>query len=518
MALGLRHLLAWRNAIFGTLLVVCGLVVAGVTSWARRNGDWELARMGAITSLVFVLLITVFVVPPLLRSARSEVRQLDPPFQVTTGGLIFIGIFLSVAFAAYNTGNNLLFLIFSVLASTLFVAWTAARASLRDLVVSARFPDHIFADEPAPVLVSLQNTKRLLPSFSILVESRHQALAAETATVRDGRRRKKQRRRRRERPRYVRNALAYFIYVPRRAKAEQRVEQLFPRRGHVLVTGFELSTRFPFGFFRLRRRLRARGVELVIYPKLEPASDELHLLPMNAGRMLSARRGAGHDLHSLRDYQPQDDMRHIDWKATARSSRLIVREFTSEDERRVHIVFDTRAPHGDEAREHADGAAKTPARKGAKKTAGKETKKTGSGDEAAKRDAGGEDEPKTFEARFESGVTEAAALVAHFLEERAEVRLTLGAETGPYGAGREHLYACLRRLALVRPHEPTDTPAASATPTTTTTTTATAPHDFWSSLPAAHDNADSHYVILLTTSPPGSIPANVWRTSHVIYL
>ncbi|HEV2802043.1 MAG TPA: DUF58 domain-containing protein [Pyrinomonadaceae bacterium] len=501
MAFGLRQLLAWRNAILGTLLVVCGLLVAGVTSWARRSGDWELARMGAITSLVFVLLITIFVVPPLLRSARSEVRRLDPPFQVTTGGLIFIGIFLSVAFAAYNTGNNLLFLIFSVLASTLFVAWTAARASLRDLVVSARFPDHIFAGEPAPVLVSLQNTKRLLPSFSILVESRYEAFAEDTVSMRDRRRRK---RRHRERARHVRNALAYFIYVPRRAKAEQRVEQLFPRRGHVLVTGFELSTRFPFGFFRLRRRLRARGVELVIYPKLEPASDELHLLPMNAGRMLSARRGAGHDLHSLRDYQPQDDMRHIDWKATARSSRLIVREFTSEDERRVHIVFDTRAPqpdgNGDEAKKHSGGDAKRTARKGAKKTAG-------SGD--AKRTGSSEDARETFEARFERGVTDAAALVAHFIEERAEVRLTLGEETGHYGAGREHLYACLRRLALVRPHDPTEAPAAATT---------AAPHDFWSSLPAAHENADSHYVILLTTSPPGSIPANIWRTSHVIYL
>jgi hypothetical protein len=28
------------------------------------------------------------------------------------------------------------------------------------------------------------------------------------------------------------------------------------------------------------------------------------------------RRGAGHDLFSMRDYQPQDDLRHIDWKAT----------------------------------------------------------------------------------------------------------------------------------------------------------------------------------------------------------
>ncbi|MDQ3174696.1 MAG: hypothetical protein M3Q91_13485, partial [Acidobacteriota bacterium] len=64
---------------------------------------------------------------------------------MTTGGAIFIAIVSIVGLAAWNTGNNLLFLVFALLCSTLFVGWVAARTSLRDLVVSARFPDHIFA-------------------------------------------------------------------------------------------------------------------------------------------------------------------------------------------------------------------------------------------------------------------------------------------------------------------------------------------------------------------------------------
>src|SRR6185503_9686255 len=112
--------------------------------------------------------------------------------------------------------------------------------------------------------------------------------------------------------RYLKRPLAYFTYIPRRAAAEQRVEQLFPNRGHVLIDGFELSTRYPFGFFRRRRRLRARDVDIIVYPKPEAIGDQLHLLPMNAGRVPAIRRGAGHDLFSLRDYQPQDDLRHID--------------------------------------------------------------------------------------------------------------------------------------------------------------------------------------------------------------
>ena len=109
---------------------------------------------------------------PLARSAFAEVAATRFPIEVTTGGVIFILILVIVALAAWNTANNLLFMIFSIMVSTLFVSWAAARMSLRDLTVTARFPDHIFAGEPAEVIVTLRNSKRVLPSFSILVEMR----------------------------------------------------------------------------------------------------------------------------------------------------------------------------------------------------------------------------------------------------------------------------------------------------------------------------------------------------------
>jgi uncharacterized protein (DUF58 family) len=457
--MGIKSFRAWRNAILGTLLVLAGLGTAFVTMLARRAEDPGLASVAAIASLVIVLLIFILVLPPLARSAREEVSRLDLPLEVTSGGAIFLGILAIVAFAAWNTGNNLLFLVFSVLASTLFVSWAAARASLRDIVVSARFPDHILAGEPSPVIVTLQNKKRFLPTFSVLVEARGPTNKGEL-----------NKRGKPTRLRYSKRALAYFMYVPHRAGAEQRVEQTFQKRGHVLITGFELSTRFPFAFFRRRRRLRARDVDIIVYPKPEPASDELHLLPMNAGRLASLRRGAGHELLSLRDYQPQDDLRHMDWKATARARRLVVREFTAEDERRITIALDT----GTRDKADKDG----------------------------------------FNERFEHGVTLAASLVAHFVEERAEVRLVLGTEEGRYGVGREHLYDCLRRLALVAPESEKEVKTEKKgkdNEVPVTEVTPAEPHLF----PPV---ADGNYCILLTTAAPGSIPSNVWRTSHVIYL
>jgi uncharacterized protein (DUF58 family) len=435
----------WRNAILGTLLVIAGLAAALVTILARQTENYTLAAGAAILSLVIALLMLIFVVPRLAKSARLEVMRLDLPLQITGGGGIFLLILGVVGFAAWNTGNNLLFLVFSLLCSTLFVGGAAARASLRDLIVSARFPDHIFAADAAPVIVTLKNAKRILPSFSIMVAAR-----GPSDSTRPNRKRRALR--------FSKRTLAYFTYVPHHAAAEQRVEQVFPKRGHVLISGFELSTLFPFGFFRFRRRLRARDVDIVVYPKPEAIGDELHLLPTFPGRMVSPRRGIGQDLFSLRDYQPQDDLRHIDWKATARSRNLTVREFTAEDERRITIILDTSEPDNVDSTE--------------------------------------------FNTRFEHGVVQAASLLKHFVDERAEVRLMLGNDLGPYGTGVNHLYGCLRRLALVTQKKERQAGLLSSV----------------KAVDPRQNILNEDYAIILTGVEPGSIPAQIWRASFVIHI
>jgi hypothetical protein len=107
--------------------------------------------------------------------------------------------------------------------------------------------------------------------------------------------------------------------------------------------------------------------------------------------------------------------------------------------------------------------------------------------------------------RFEKGVVQTASLLKHFVDERADVRLVLGEEVGPFGSGIEHLYRCLRRLALV---SPVDINAEKVSASIEATVNSSVGRDV-----VQHD-----FAILMTAAAPGSIPANVWRTSHVIYL
>ena len=78
--------------------------------------------------------------------------------------------------------------------------------------------------------------------------------------------------------------------------------------------------------------------------------------------------------------------------------------------------------------------------------------------------------------------------------------MLLGEENGAYASGSEQYYNCLRRLALVQPAAASGAEASD-----------------WERLPLG-PAGESHYTLLLTTATPGSIPAQLWRTSHVIYL
>ena len=84
--------------------------------------------------------------------------------------------------------------------------------------------------------------------------------------------------------------------------------------------------------------------ELIVYPPVLATDELLEVLPLITGEFESFVRGRGHDLYRIREYMPEDSARYLDWKATAKSGSLKLREFSREDERKLRIVFDNPAP------------------------------------------------------------------------------------------------------------------------------------------------------------------------------
>jgi Protein of unknown function DUF58 len=414
-----------RNGILGLSVTFGGLGLAFLTLFAHRTGNAELAGIAAGASLIFVLLIMIFVIPPLARNASKEASQLNLPFEVTVGGAVFLGLLTIVAFAAWNTGNNLLFLVLSFLISAFVVSFFIGYLCLNKLDVKMRFPETIFAEESTPILVSLNNRKFFFPTVSVVAEVRgHEKeksfLIEEVKKILPESWAKKL-----MRPPIIKHILDYFIYVPRRKTVENRTEHTFTKRGRFLIKDFELSTKFPFGFFRHRRRLSAQEVELIIFPKIENIKTEINDLPLEVGKLLTNKRGSGQDLLSLREYQPTDDFRRINWKATARTQHLTVSEFTAEDEKRVTIFFDTNLAFDKEER-----------KKTLRQRIEEEQRQT---------------ELSETSKRFEQGIIKTASLLSYFTDENAEIRLIINDEKGNFGTGKTHLYENLRKLTNIEP-------------------------------------------------------------------
>ena len=60
------------------------------------------------------------------------------------------------------------------------------------------------------------------------------------------------------------------------------------------------------------------------------------------GRHASRLRGRGLNFEEMRNYLPGDDIRSIDWKATARTGSPYVRVFTEERDRPAQVVVHQR--------------------------------------------------------------------------------------------------------------------------------------------------------------------------------
>src|SRR5581483_3381245 len=240
---------------------------------------------------------------------------------VTRAGMAYSAILLAVALVAFVSANNLMFLILAAMLATFMVSGFISKLSLAGLELELFLPQHISARRKVRAGVRLKNTKRWIPSFSIHLEG-----AAESGF----------------------DTILYFPVLPGGASVEEGVEVYFARRGAQKERTFQFSTRFPFGFAERRETITARH-EILVYPCLDPQPGFETLLAAVSGELEMIQRGRGHDFYRIRPYEALESARHVDWKATAHTGDLQVREYAREHERSVLIYLDLDVPYGAEA-------------------------------------------------------------------------------------------------------------------------------------------------------------------------
>jgi uncharacterized protein (DUF58 family) len=115
------------------------------------------------------------------------------------------------------------------------------------------------------------------------------------------------------------------------------------RRGDRYVQHVTLRSQGPLGLAARQVSLRAPGRVRVLPPftSRKHLPSKLARLRELDGRTALRVRGQGTEFDSLRDYVIGDDVRSIDWRASARRHQVVVRTWRPERDRRVLLVLDT---------------------------------------------------------------------------------------------------------------------------------------------------------------------------------
>src|SRR5882724_810786 len=410
---------AWLR-FFGALFGLAFAFLAAIYSTVfRESGNLIGTAVAASVALLLAALVGFATVPYLAkRVAFRRVREAFD-YEATREGAAYIVLIIILGIAALNTNNNLLFIIVSAMLGAIGISGVSSWLMMRGVGLEVSLPQHVFARRSVIGRVTLRNQRRWTPSFSLQVvppkKVKHEGTLRWEKSVfgfpskrpphlqwvrlpdRSLRRVQPE-----PKPPGIFTGSIYFPFIAAHSSSSADLELKFPNRGRHVQEGLGLSTRFPFSFLTKTRRVSLKR-ELLVYPSVDPTEDFFEVLPLIAGEFEAFVRGRGYDLYRIREYLPEDSARNVDWKATAKTGALKVREFTREDERKLRIVFDNPAP--------------------------------GSVSEKA----------------YESGVQMAASLAWHFSQEAAELNFVVaGMEP------RDDVYDFLAYLALVGPEPSTN--------------------------------------------------------------
>jgi len=115
------------------------------------------------------------------------------------------------------------------------------------------------------------------------------------------------------------------------------------KRGECRFAPLTLRVKTTAGLWVLQRQY-AHDDAVKVYPNIQQTKQQ-HLLSRKLrARQMGLRalrlRGQGTEFESLRDYLPDDELRRVDWKASARRNSLVTREYDVERSQQIMLVLD----------------------------------------------------------------------------------------------------------------------------------------------------------------------------------
>jgi uncharacterized protein (DUF58 family) len=241
--------------------------------------------------------------------------------KLRTSGIVFVSAAAFVLVSAWNTGNNLLYIVLGMMVSLLMVSVISSRLTLSGVSVDRSVPATVHAGASTDIVIRVRNNKRMFHSFS---------LAVETGPAEQ-------------------DSGAYILKVEPGNVATVVTPRTFTKRGLHRLEPTRLSTSYPFGLFEQGMLCNGHR-EILVYPEIRELNQSVVDRVLVRGDVVSrGGRGRGTEYYGLREYFHGDDARLISWKVSAKQGKLMLREFEKPHRKGLTLVLDTDLAGQDDA-------------------------------------------------------------------------------------------------------------------------------------------------------------------------
>jgi uncharacterized protein (DUF58 family) len=246
---------------------------------------------------------------------RSALARAEQALGLSTNGIAVVGFAVVGWILARVLGGRALYLLVYVALLLVAAAWWMARRRRPVSAERSQLPVRMREGQTVVAEVTLRSRRRLT-SF-VVEEQLDDALGAPVR-------------------------IAVGTLAP--GHDLQTQYSIRPRRRGVYHVGpLQAEWSDPFGLARSRQPLLER-TEIIVHPSTEtvidrPTARKWEDPPIRPP--VSRSWPAGFDFYGMRDYVAGDDLRRVVWRASARTGRLLVREFEQGITDRIVLLLDT---------------------------------------------------------------------------------------------------------------------------------------------------------------------------------
>lgn len=238
---------------------------------------------------------------------------------LTRLGWGFIVTAFCTLFGATSSGNNLLYLVYSMLVAVLVVSYFINRINLSHLKVQILFPDQVFQDDTC-TLTALVTNHKFFPALQVNL-----VISAKTGALSN-----------------------QISFLPAHQTTETALRYIFPHRGNNKITDLYIETSFPFGLFW--RRKKVDNITGLSYPKIFEVYGQRTSPAVSEEQISVPKRGVGDEFYGLREYVQGEDSRLINWKLTAKTGKPLVKEYAQQIGNKITVTVDGTPGPGTEER------------------------------------------------------------------------------------------------------------------------------------------------------------------------